>query len=89
MHTLHHIKTSVDTLVMLFSNIDPPHQLAIELQPFIFQDQVSQRYRSDYSKATPYFLEILETCFDLDNSVVTMAKDAGTELLHSVRASKR
>ncbi len=72
---------------MLFNNTIPPHQLALELQPFLIRDPMTQRYCSDYSKATPYFLEILEICFDLDNSVVTMAKDAATELLHSVTGS--
>ena len=81
-----YIQTHVNTLVMLFTNIDPPHQLAIELHPFIFQDQ-TKRYNSDYSKVTRYFLEILETCFDLDNSVVAMAKDAATDFYQSVTRS--
>ena len=82
-----HIRTSVDTLVMLFNNINPPHPLALELQPFLIRDPVTQLYCSDYSKATPYFLEILEICFDQDTSVATMAKDAAADLFHSVTRS--
>ena len=81
-----YIETYVNTLLVVFSNAEPPHPVAAELHPFIFQDQ-AKFYHSDYAKATPYILEILETCFDLDKSVVDMAKSAATDFIQSVTRS--
>ena len=83
-----HIKTYVDTLVMLFNNINPPHPLTLELQPFLIRDPVTQLYCSDYSQVTPYLLAILEICFDRDTSPITAkAKDAAADLFNSVTRS--
>ena len=78
-----HIKTYVDTLLVVFASVEPPHPVAVELYPFIFQDP-AKCYHSDYTKATPYIHEILESCFDLDNSVVDMAKTVATDLYQTV-----
>ena len=63
-----HLKTYVDTIIVQFNNINPPHALAAELYPMIYQDQKSRNYFSDYTAASSYLLLILETCFDRDTS---------------------
>ena len=84
-----HIKTYVDTLIVIFNGLNPPHPLTFELHPFIFQDPATQIHYSDYTQATPYFLMLLEICFDRDTSpnLTNKAKEAAFDLIKSVTRS--
>ena len=81
-----HIKTYVSSLLVILATVDTPHPVADELYPFIFQDP-QKCYHADYTKATPYIYEILESCFDLDNSVLDMAKTVATDFYQTVTRS--
>ena len=81
-----HIKTYVNTLLVILASVEPPHPVAGELYPFIVQDQ-AKCYHADYTKATPYIHEILESCFDLDNSVLDMAKTVAIDFYQTVTRS--
>ena len=83
-----HLKTYVDTLIVQLNNISPPHALAKELYPMIYQDQKSRNYFSDYTAASSYLLLILETCFDRDTSTdYSKALDAAADKIKNVMRS--
>jgi hypothetical protein len=81
-----HIQTYVKSLLAVLATTDVPHPVTNELFPFIFQDP-NKCYHADYTKATPYIYEILEVCFDLDNSVLDMAKTVASDFIQTVTRS--